>query len=135
MVSLFALLVSALAVLVATVYLFWYWLGRRDQGGRNSPSLEAFRRHAGDLLTVIQDPDVLAWQLFSKHVISSTVVEEVCYPMIPPVQKKTRLLAAVRGHIAVNPAGLDTLLQVLRMQPYLMDMAQTLEDTYNGEVV
>ncbi len=54
--------------------------------------------------------------------------------MIPPVQKKTRLLTAVRDHIAVNPAGLDTFLEVLKDQPYLMDIAQTLEETYAGEL-
>ncbi len=133
---------SAFVILAATYILFWYCLGQGRGPHRRglfgpaenlSPSLEAFRRHSGDLLTVIQDPDVLAWELFSKHVIPNSVVEEVCFPMIPPVQKKTRLLTAVRDHIAVNPAGLDTFLEVLKEQPYLMNIAERLEETYTGE--
>ncbi len=136
-------IVSAFAILTVTI-VFWHCLVQRrgphrmspfsPGENRTSPSLEAFRRHAGHLLTVIQDPDVLAWQLFSKHAISKTTVEEVCFPMVPPVQKKTCLLTAVSDHIAVNPAGLDTFLEVLKEQPYLMDIAQTLEETYAGEL-
>ncbi len=134
--------ISAIVILAATI-LFWlclgqrcgpHWRGRFGPAENPSPSLEAFRRHSGDLLTVIQDPDVLAWQLFSKHVISNSIVEEICLPTITPVQKKNRLLTAVRDHIAVNPAGLDTFLEVLKEQPYLMDIAQTLEETYAGEL-
>ena len=77
---------------------------------------------------------MLAWQLFSKQVISQAVVEDICFPVIPPNQKKNRLLIAVGDHIAVNPAGIYTFLQVLKMEPYLLHVVQSLEETLNGEL-
>ena len=45
-------------------------------GGENlNPAHETFCKHSADLLTVIQDPEVLAWELYSESVVSSTVVE------------------------------------------------------------
>ncbi len=105
-------------------------LGSRERQVSANVYLEAFRCHSGDLITIIQDPEVLAWQLFGQYVLSSTVVEEVCMPTLAPIQRKTRLLAAVRDQIAVDSAALAKFLLVLKMQPYLMDMAQRLERTY-----
>ena len=45
-------------------------------GGENfNPAYETFRKYSADLLKVIQDPEVLVWELFSKCVVTSAVVE------------------------------------------------------------
>ncbi len=95
--------------------------------------LEAFRRHSGDLITIIQNPEVLAWQLFGHYVISNVVVEEVCMPTLTHIQRKVRLLASVRDQIAVDPAVFGKFLLVLRGHPYLMDIAQRMKQAFEGE--
>ncbi len=94
---------------------------------------EAFRRHSGDLITIIQNPEVLAWQLFGHYVISNAVREEVCMPTLTPIQRKVRLLAAVRDQIAVDPAVFGKFLLVLRGHAYLMDIARRMKQTFEGE--
>ncbi len=94
---------------------------------------EAFRRHSGDLITIILNPEVLAWQLFGHYIVSNAVREEVCMPTLTPIQRKVRLLAAVRDQIAVDPAVFGKLLLVLRGHPYLMDIAQRMKQTFEGE--
>ena len=45
-------------------------------GGENlNPAHDTFRKHSADLLAVIQDPEVLAWELYSESVVPSAVVE------------------------------------------------------------
>lgn len=95
--------------------------------------LEAFRHHSGDLITIIEDPEVLAWYLYGHYVVCSTVVEEVCMPTLTPIQRKTRLLKAVKDQIEVCPAVFGLLLLVLKTQPYLADISQKLEQTYQSE--
>ena len=38
---------------------------------------EAFRKCSADLIRAIQDPELLAWELYSDDVVSETVVDEV----------------------------------------------------------
>ena len=43
-------------------------------GGENfNPAYEAFRTHSANLLTVIQNPEVLAWELYAENIISTAV--------------------------------------------------------------
>ena len=97
-----------------------------------SAASEAFRKCSADLMRGIQDPELLAWELYSDEVISETVVDEVSVVGLSGVQRKTRLLSAVRDQIAVDPNKFQNLLQALRKQPPLKDVADKLETIYNN---
>ena len=104
-----------------------------DPGGRdpsNPAASEAFRKHSADLIRAIQDPEVLAWELYSDQVISDSVVDDVSVAALSPVQKKTRLLAAVRDQITVDPAKISRFIQALRKQPTMEKVARKLKETY-----
>ena len=92
---------------------------------------EAFRKCSADLIRGIQDPELLAWELYSDDVVSETVVDEVSVMGLSSVQRKTRLLSAVRDQIAVDPAKFQNLLLALRKRPPLKDVAEKLETIYN----
>ena len=84
---------------------------------------EAFQKCSADLIRGIQDPELLAWELFSNDVISETVMNEVGMAGLSGVQRKTKLLTAVRDQIAVDPAKFQKLLLVLRKQPPLKGLS------------
>ena len=52
-------------------------------GGGESFNLayKAFRKHSADLLTVIQDPEVLAWELYAQNIIPPAVRDAAAYMM------------------------------------------------------
>ena len=97
-----------------------------------SAASEAFRKCSADLIRGIQDPELLAWELYSDDVVSETVVDEVSVVGLSSVQRKTRLLSAVRDQIAVDPAKFQNLLLALRKRPPLKDLAEKLETIYNN---
>ena len=89
-----------------------------------SAASEAFRKCSADLIRGIQDLELLTWELYSNDVISETVMGEVAMVGLSGVQRKTRLLNAVRDQIAVDPAKFQKLLLVLRKQPPLKGLPQ-----------
>ena len=95
-----------------------------------SEESEAFRKCSADLIKKIQDPELLAWELYSSNIISKKQVDEVSMVGLSAVQIKTRLLSAVGDQIAVNPAKFQNLLKVLRKQPSLKDIVKKLKETY-----
>ena len=97
-----------------------------------SAESKAFRKCSADLMRGIQDPELLAWELYSDEVISEVVVDEMSVVGLSTVQKKTRLLSAVRNQIAVDPAKFQNLLLVIRNQPQLKAVAQKLKTTYDS---
>ena len=64
-------------IIVGVVFSILKFGAIMDRSSRENfnPAYEAFRKHSADLLTAIQDPEVLAWELFSENVVTSTVVE------------------------------------------------------------
>ena len=98
----------------------------------SSAASEAFRKCSADLIKVVQDQDVvvLAWELFSAGVVSNAVVEGVSTVGLTAVEKKSKLLIAVRNQIDADPAKFQNLLQVLRKQTPLNEVADKLEDIY-----
>ena len=87
---------------------------------------EAFRKCSGDLMTRIQNPELLAWQLYSKGVLSEMVVDKMSTMELSTVQKNAKLLSAVRDQIVVDQSKFQDLLIVLREQPELKDVAEKL---------
>ena len=88
-----------------------------------SAESEAFRKCSANLIRGIQDQELLAWELFSNDVISETVMNEVSVVGLSGVQRKMRLLSAVRDQIAVDPAKFQKLLLVLGKQPPLKGLS------------
>ena len=100
-------------------------------GGENfNPAYEAFRNHSADLLTVIQDPEVLAWELFSENVVTSTVVEFANNMTHERGARTSKLLVAVGSQIAVDPGAFDVFLAVLDKRPAMSDLCGRMKDSY-----
>ena len=92
-------------------------------GGEDfNPAYETFRKHSADLLTVIQDPEVLAWELYSKNVVTSTVVEFANNMLHGRGTRTSNLLMAVDSRIAVDPGVFDVFLSVLDRRPSISDL-------------
>ena len=99
-----------------------------------SEESEAFRKCSADLIKEIEDPELLAWELYSSNVISKKQVDEVSMAGQSTVQRKTRLLSAVGDQIAPNPAKFQNLLKVLSEQPSLKDIVKKLKETYRSHL-
>ena len=101
-------------------------------GGRESfnPAYEAFHKNSADLLMVIQDPEVLAWDLYSKDIITADEREAACYHLHSRNMRTSNLLSAVESRIAVNPGAFDVFLAVLAKQPSMSDLCRRMKDAY-----
>ena len=104
-------------------------------GGENlNPAHETFRKHSADLLTVIQDPEVLAWELYSENVISSAVVEFANNMIHVRGTRTSNLLMAVGSRIKVDSGAFDVFLSVLTKRPSTSDLCRRMKDTYSKSV-
>ena len=96
-----------------------------------NPGYEAFRKHSADLLTVIQDPEVLAWELYAENVISPAVRNVVNNTMHERGERTSKLLAAVDSRIAVDPRVFDVFLSILAKRPPMSDLCSRMKDAYS----
>ena len=99
-----------------------------------SEESEAFQECSADLIREIEEPEVLAWNLFCNNVISKKEVDEVRMVGLSVSHRKARLLSAVGNQIGVDPAKFQNLLLVLRKQPLLKDNVKKLEKTYRSHL-
>ena len=99
-----------------------------------SEESEAFRKCSADLIKKIEDPELLAWELYSSNVISKKQVDKVSMVGLSVAHRKARLLSAVGDQIAPNPAKFQNLLKVLSEQPSLKDIVKKLEETYRSHL-
>ena len=101
-------------------------------GGRenSNPAYEAFCKHSADLLTVIQDPEVLAWELYAENIIPPAVRDTVTYVMHEESARTMKLLIAVESKIRVNPGAFNVFLSVLAKRPSMSDLCGRMKDTY-----
>ena len=100
-------------------------------GGENlNPAHETFRKHSADLLTVIQDPEVLAWELYSESVVSSAVVEFTNNMTHERGTRTSKLLMAVGSQIEVDQKAFNLFLSVLAKRPSLSDVCGRMKDAY-----
>ena len=95
-----------------------------------SAESEAFQECSANLIREIEEPEVLAWDLFSSNIISKKEVDEVSMVGLSVAHRKARLLSAVGNQIAVDPAKFQNLLLVLRKQPPLKDIVNKLKTVY-----
>ena len=102
-------------------------------GGENfNPAYEAFRKHSAGLLTVIQDPEVLAWELYAENIITSTVRDAANNMMHERGKRTSDLLAAVDSRIVADPGTFDVFLSVLANcnRPSMSDLCERMKETY-----
>ena len=101
-------------------------------GGENfNPAYETFRKHSADLLTAIQDPEVLAWELYAKNIIPATVRDAANNMMHERGKRTADLLAAVDSRIVVDPGAFDVFLSVLANRLSMSDLCgRLLKDDY-----
>ena len=99
--------------------------------GKNfNPAYEAFHKHSADLFMVMEDPEVLAWELFSKDVVPSTVVEFTNNKMHDRGMRISKLLMAVESQIEVDPEAFDVVMSVFTKRPLMSDLCRRMKDTY-----
>ena len=96
-----------------------------------NPAYEAFRKHSADLLTTIQDPEVLAWKLYAESVITRAVRDAANNMMHERGKRTSDLLAAVDSRIAVDPGAFDVFLSVLAKRPSMSDICGRMKDAYS----
>ena len=89
---------------------------------------EVFRKHSANLLLAIQDPEVLAWELYAENIISPTARDAANNTMHERGARTSHLLAAVELQIAVNPRAFDVFLSVLAKQPSMSDLCGRIKD-------
>ena len=92
------------------------------------PPYEVFRKHSANLLTAIQDPEVLAWELYAEHIISQTARDAASFMMHGRGARTSNLLMAVESQIEVNPKAFDVFLSVLAKQPSMSDLCERIKD-------
>ena len=101
-------------------------------GGRENfnPAYETFRKHSADLLTVIQDPEVLAWELYAENIIPAAGRDAAVYVMHEKGARTSNLLMAVESQIKVDPGTFDVFLSVLAKRSPMSDLCERMKDTY-----
>ena len=104
-----------------------------DRENFNS-AYETFRKHSADLLAAIQDPEVLAWELFSESVVTSAVVEFANNMTHERGERTSKLLMAVGSQIAVDPKVFDVFLSVLAKRPSMSDLCGRMKETYGKAI-
>ena len=90
----------------------------------------SFRKHSADLLTAIQDPEVLAWELYAENIIPPAVRDAANNSMHERGKRTSDLLAAVDSRIVVDPRAFDVFLSVLAKRSPMSDLCGRMKDTY-----
>ena len=103
-------------------------------GEKFNSAYETFRKHSAGLRTVIQDPGDLAWELFSKGVVTSTVVEFTNNMLHDRGERTSQLLMAVGSQIEVDPTMFDVFLSTLDTRSSMSDIYKRMKDTYGKSV-
>jgi len=88
---------------------------------------ETFRKYSAQLLTAIQDPEVLAWELYAEN-ITRAVRDSVVYTMHERGARTSSLLVAVESRIAVDPGAFGVFLSVLAKRPSMSDLCRQMKD-------
>ena len=82
----------------------------------------------------IQDPKVLAWELYAEDIIS-IAVRNAANSMIEERDKRSSdLLAAVESRIVVDAGAFDVFLSVLAKRPSMSDLCRRMMETYSKSV-
>ena len=83
-----------------------------------------FRDHYRELVSSIQDPDSLADDLFSRHLLGAGMMHELQVDGLSQRKKMRKILLAVQDQIAVHPDKFGEFVEALRSdssRDYLAD--------------
>ena len=97
-------------------------------GGESVRESLTFRKYSAQLVTIIQDPEVLAWELYAEDVISQAVRDSAAYTMHEKGARTSSLLVAVESRIAVDPGVFGLFLSVLAKRPSMSDLCKKMKD-------
>ena len=96
-----------------------------------NPAYEIFQKNIPYLLMTIQDPKMLAEELFAVSVVSHAMFESASNQMQERGVRISKLLMAVESQIEVNPGVFSTFLSVLAKQPSMSDLYRRMKDAYS----
>ena len=88
-------------------------------------------KYSADLLMVIQDPEVLAWELYSKDIITVDERKAACYHMHSRGMRTSSLLSALESKIVISPGAFDVFLSVFAKRPSMSDLHRRMKDMYS----
>ena len=92
----------------------------------DNPASEALRQLYSALVRTVQDPELLACDLYCKGVVSESATDEMTVLGIPATIKRMKLLSLVRDQIAVDPDKLDMFVQALKEREPTVGIAEEL---------
>lgn len=99
----------------------------------NSPELQVFKLYFSKLVESISP--WLANELYSNDLISRQLHKDIVGTTGSESQKVCKLLLAVEDQIVVNPSVLYKFLSVMRRDPSLIHIADTMSDHYSKCIV
>ena len=106
------------------------FMSGRDNENTNHVAYVVFHGHYADLLIAIQDPEILACELFTESVVSSTVVEFANNMLHQRDVRTSKLLMAVESQILEEPGAFDMFLSVLAKRPLMSDLCGRMVNAY-----
>ena len=96
-----------------------------------SPELKVFQLYFSKLVESISHPERLAYELYSRDLISLKVWDETMKLTGQSTYlKSSKLVAAVKDQTMVNPSVLHKFLSVVREDPSLVYIADDMSDHY-----
>ena len=101
-----------------------------DGTSESMAASEALRQLCADLVRVLQEPELLACELYAEGIVPRSALEEVNVVGITTTQKRMKLLSFVMDQVAVDPDKFHKFVDVLKKQPPIVEVAERLERTY-----
>ena len=102
----------------------------------STPQATTLRKHFSDLVRAVQDPGILAVDLYSADIITQTLLERVNSATggLTTKDKTSLLLSAVSDQTVVSPDTFDTFLSILCEDhgPLLPDIVEKIKDSMLG---
>ena len=105
-------------------------MAKEEKQRSSSVEAEAFREISGDLLDLVLQPDVLAWKLFSKKLITKEVRENACIETVPVSRRNMALMRDIEAQLSCKPEKLIILLTILQENEAFSLLYQKLNDVY-----
>ena len=96
-----------------------------------NPGYEVFCKNVAYLLMTIQDPEILAQELFAERVVSRAVVEFTRNKMHDRGMRISKLLMAVESQIEVDPRAFSAFLSVLAKRHSMSDLYLRMKNAYS----
>ena len=90
---------------------------------------QALKKYYAKLVRSINEPLLIASELYSEGIISEEVREHMTSGSGIPTEKKMKLLAAVTDHVTVNPEKFITVVRIFEEESTLKEITGKLVET------